>query len=188
MARDRIARGLALNAGALARLELPAVRALLAERTAFAPGRELAEALAPTADLREAERLHDETAAARDLLRANPSTGLRGARDIRDSLRRARLGGALDPEQLQEVGDTIRAGEHLFADVRAYPALAARARFARPPSDVAAAIEQAIGPTARARGSDPCARTCGRRRRGYSSASTTSFGRRTSRVCSRTRS
>src|SRR5439155_551144 len=83
----------------------------LAERTAFAPGRELAKALAPTADLREAERLHDETAAARDLLRANPSTGLRGARDIRDSLRRARLGGALDPEQLQEVGDTIRAGE-----------------------------------------------------------------------------
>ena len=136
-----------MNAGALARLELPAVRALLAERTAFAPGRELAEALAPTADLREAERLHDETAAARDLLRANPSTGLRGARDIRDSLRRARLGGALDPEQLQEVGDTIRAGEHLFADVRPYPALAARARFARPPSDVAAAIEQAIGTT-----------------------------------------
>ena len=36
-----------MNEGALARLELPAVRALLAERTAFAPGRELAEALFP---------------------------------------------------------------------------------------------------------------------------------------------
>jgi DNA mismatch repair protein MutS2 len=148
LARDRLARGLALNAGALTRLELPAIRELLAERTAFAPGRELASALLPTTDVREAERLQDETAAARDLLRANPSTGLRGARDIREALRRARLGGGLDPDQLQEVGGTIRAAEQLFADVRAYPPLAARARFARPPGDVAAAIDQAIGPSA----------------------------------------
>jgi DNA mismatch repair protein MutS2 len=148
LARDRIARGLALNEGAPARLELPAIRELLAERTAFAPGRELASALLPTIDIHEAERLQDETAAARELLRANPSTGLRGARDIRDALRRARLGGGLDPEQLQEVRDTIRAAEQLFVDVHAYPPLAARTRFARPPSDVAAAIDQAIGPTA----------------------------------------
>ena len=136
-----------MNEGALARLELPAVRRLVAERTAFAPGRELAEALFPTADLREAERLQDETAAARDLLRKSPSSGLRGARDIRDALRRAKLGGALDPVQLIEVADTVRAAEHLFADVRPYPPLAARARFARPPTDVAAAIENAIGGT-----------------------------------------
>jgi len=136
-----------MNEGALARLELPAVRRLVAERTAFAPGRELAEALFPTTDLREAERLQDETAAARDLLRKSPSSGLRGARDIRDALRRAKLGGALDPVQLIEVADTVRAAEHLFADIRTYPALAARARFARPPADVAAAIENAIGGT-----------------------------------------
>ncbi|HEV8468151.1 MAG TPA: endonuclease MutS2 [Candidatus Limnocylindria bacterium] len=136
-----------MNEGALARLELPAIRALLAERTAFAPGSELAQALAPTSDLREAERLQDETAAARDLLRTSPSSGLRSARDIRDALRRARLGGTLDPEQLVAVADTVRAAEHLFADVRPYPPLAARARFARPPSDVAGAIENAIGAT-----------------------------------------
>ena len=136
-----------MNEGALARLELPAVRRLVAERTAFAPGRELAEALFPTTDLREAERLQDETAAARDLLRKSPSSGLRGARDIRDALRRAKLGGALDPVQLIEVADTVRAAEHLFADIRTYPPLAARARFARPPTDVAAAIENAIGGT-----------------------------------------
>ena len=136
-----------MNEGALARLELPAVRRLLAERTAFAPGRELAETLFPTTDLREAERLQEETAAARDLLRKSPSSGLRGARDIRDPLRRARLGGALDPVQLIAIADTIRAAEHLFADVRPYPPLAARARFARPPTDVAVAIENAIGGT-----------------------------------------
>ncbi len=136
-----------MNEGALARLELPAIRRLLAQRTAFAPGRELAEALFPTTDIREAERLQDETAAARDLLRKSPSSGLRGARDIRDSIRRARLGGTLDPDQLIGVADTIRAAEHLFADIRPYPPLAARARFARPPTDVAAAVENAIGGT-----------------------------------------
>jgi DNA mismatch repair protein MutS2 len=136
-----------VNEGALARLELPAVRRLLAERTSFTPGRELALGLVPTTDLREAERLHDETAAARDLVRASPSTGLRGARDIRDALRRARLGGALDPEQLVGVADTVRAAEHLFVDIRPYPPLAARTKFARPPLDVAGAIEHAIGGT-----------------------------------------
>jgi DNA mismatch repair protein MutS2 len=136
-----------MNEGALTRLELPAVRRLVAERTAFEPGRELAEALFPTTDLREAERLQDETAAGRTLLRASPSSGLRSARDIRDPIRRARLGGALDPVQLIAVADTVRAAERLFADVRPYPPLAARARFARPPTDVAAAIENAIGGT-----------------------------------------
>jgi DNA mismatch repair protein MutS2 len=135
-----------MNEGPLARLELPAIRELLADRTAFAPGRELAGALAPASDVAEAERLQEETAAARELLRANESTGLRGARDIREALRRARLGGALDPEQLVSVGDTVRAAEQLFADVRPYPPLAARARFARPPSELAAAIDHAIGP------------------------------------------
>ncbi|MEP6694332.1 MAG: endonuclease MutS2 [Chloroflexota bacterium] len=130
---------------ALVTLEYPAIRALLAERTSFAPGHELAEALSPVTDVREAERLQDETAAARDLLRAQPSAGLGGARDIRDGLRRARLGGSLDPLQLLEIADTIRAAEKLFADVHPYPPLAAKARFARPPRDVADAIEHAIG-------------------------------------------
>jgi len=136
-----------MNEGALARLELPTVRRLLGERTSFAPGRELAEALFPTSDLREAERLQDETAAAREMLRRSPSSGLRGARDIRDAVRRAKLGGTLDPVQLIAVADTVRAAERLFADVRSYPPLAARARFARPPTDEAAAIENAIGAT-----------------------------------------
>src|SRR5207249_1442604 len=57
------------------------------------------------------------------------------------------LGGALDPVQLVAVADTIRAAERLFADVHAYPPLAARARCTRPPADVAVAIENAIGTT-----------------------------------------
>lgn len=129
-------------------LELTAVRELVAEHTAFEPGRELALAMVPTSELGEAERLQDETQAAKDLVRAAPSAGLRGARDIRDAVRRARLGGALDPEQLMRVGATVRSGEALFAQVRPYPPLAARTRFARPPIEVALAVEHAISPEA----------------------------------------
>jgi len=132
---------------ALATLEFPRIRELLAERTSFAPGRELADALMPTIDVREAERLQDETASARDLLRAQRSAGLGGARDVRDALRRARLGGSLDPLQLIEVADTVRAAEKLFVDVHPYPPLAAKTRFARPPRELADAIEHAIAGT-----------------------------------------
>src|SRR5438105_3047999 len=125
-------------------LELPAVRALLAERSAFTPGRELAEAIVPTTQLRDAERLQDETTAARALLRAQPSAGIGGARDVRDGIRRARLGGALDPRQLLEIADTIGAAAKLFEDVHPYPPLAALARFARPPRPLAEAIAHAI--------------------------------------------
>ncbi len=127
-------------------LELTAVREIVAESTSFQPGRELAEAMEPVTDLGDAERLQDETAAARDLMRAVPSAGLRGARDIREPLRRSRLGGVLDPEQLYGVAATVRAAEALFGQVGTYPPLAARARFARPPAEAAQAIEHAISP------------------------------------------
>lgn len=132
----------------LSTLELPAIRSLLAERSSYIPGRELAEHIAPTSDLKDATRLQDETAAARMLLRSMPSAGIGGAKDIRDAIRRARLGGALDPDQLLGVADTIRAAQKLFEDVGPYPPLAALAKFARPPRPLAEAIEHAISGTA----------------------------------------
>lgn len=129
----------------LGTLEFTTIRELLADRTSFAPGHERAVALAPETDLAAAERLQDETAAAKALVRAKPATGLRGAQDIRDPLRRADLGGILDPEQLLAIAATIRAAQALFSDIHAYPPLAARARFARPPAAVADGIEHAIG-------------------------------------------
>jgi DNA mismatch repair protein MutS2 len=137
----------AITERSLATLELPAVRALLAERSAYVPGRELALAIAPVSELRDAERLQDETAAGRALLRAQPSAGIGGAKDIRDALRRARLGGTLDPGQLLGVADTIRAAQKLFEDVAPYPPLASLAKFSRPPRALAEAIEHAISGT-----------------------------------------
>jgi DNA mismatch repair protein MutS2 len=135
------------NEKTLGTLEFTKVREMLADRTSFAPGHERALALGPETDLAAAERLQDETAAAKALVRAKPATGLRGAQDIRDPLRRADLGGVLDPEQLLAIASTIRAAQSLFSDIHEYPPLAARARFARPPTTVADAIEQAIGGT-----------------------------------------
>ncbi len=131
----------------LGTLEFTTVREMLAERTSFAPGHERALALAPETDIAIAERLQDETAAAKALVRAKPASGLRGAQDIRDPLRRADLGGILDPEQLLAIASTVRAAQALFGEIHDYPPLAARARFARPPSTLADAIEHAIGGT-----------------------------------------
>src|SRR5687768_2103969 len=64
-----------LNERALATLEFTTVRGMLAERTGFAPGHELAMTLEPSTTLADAERLQDETEAARQLLRDVPSAG-----------------------------------------------------------------------------------------------------------------
>ncbi len=134
----------------LARLEFAKLRALLAERTSFAPSHELAEALVPVDDLALATRMQEETDAARRALRDKPGLSIFGARDIRDAVRRASLGGLLDPRQLLDVAATVRAADRLFRaiDDPRYAALHARARFARPPLAVADAVEHAISPTA----------------------------------------
>ena len=143
----RLAWGVAAmtSAKTLGTLEFAAVRELLADRTSFAPGRERARELVPETDLAAAERLQDETAAAKALVRAKPATGLRGALDIRDALHRADLGGILDPGQLLAIAATTRAAQVLFSDIHEHPPLAARARFARPPGALADGIERAIG-------------------------------------------
>ncbi|HET8568383.1 MAG TPA: endonuclease MutS2 [Candidatus Limnocylindria bacterium] len=137
-----------MNERALRVLEFTKIRELLAERTSFTPGRELAEALLPATRLAEAERLQDETESAREMLRQQPSAGLRGAADIREPLRRAEKGGRLDPEQLLGVGETVRAAARLWEDVRERPPLAARTKLIRPPAGLAQAVEHAISPNA----------------------------------------
>jgi DNA mismatch repair protein MutS2 len=136
------------QARTLATLEFTTIRGLLAERTSFAPGRELAEALVPATTLADAQRLQEETAAARALVARSPAVGLGGARDIREALRRAALGGLLDADRLLGIGETVRAAERLFGDVHDAPPLAAKARFARPPASLAATIEHAISSSA----------------------------------------
>jgi DNA mismatch repair protein MutS2 len=94
-------------------LEFPAVRARLAEATAFPPSRRLAEALEPSADPVVVARGLDETDQARSLIEDRPGVGIGAARDIGPAIERAARGGRLEPLQFLEIADTLDATSRL---------------------------------------------------------------------------
>ncbi|MGD9889928.1 MAG: endonuclease MutS2 [Dehalococcoidia bacterium] len=102
---------------ALQTLEFDKVLARLAGMTAFAPSRELALALRPAAGLDEAVRRQRMTAEARRLLRNRTNMSIGGARDIRDAVDRAALGGVLDPSELLDVRGTLAAVRSLRGNI-----------------------------------------------------------------------
>jgi DNA mismatch repair protein MutS2 len=99
-------------------LEFPQITARLAEHTAFAPSRRLAERLAPATDAIVVGRLLDETDEARELLTERPEVGVGGARDIGPIIERARRGGRLAGEELVAVLDTLVATGRLADALR----------------------------------------------------------------------
>ncbi len=132
-------------------LELPAVRERLAGRTHFAGGRELALALAPSAEPREVARHVAEVEEAillTDLGVAGPG----GAADIREATADAARGARLDPDQLAAVLATIRIALELRAAVLEHgesaPLLADRIRFIVVPAltRVEGALDRALDP------------------------------------------
>ncbi|MGH2603035.1 MAG: endonuclease MutS2, partial [Dehalococcoidia bacterium] len=102
---------------ALRTLEFDKVLARLATLTAFAPSRERALALRPAGDLAEAVRLQRMTAEARRLIRNRPNTSIGGARDIREAVERAALGGVLEPGELLDVRQTLTAVRTLRGNI-----------------------------------------------------------------------
>ncbi len=87
-------------------LEFPKIQQRLAELTVTAAGRELAEALQPAVDLDSVSRALQETSEGVALL-SRGEVPLRGTSDIRDLVRRARIGSALDPAGLLLLRDTL---------------------------------------------------------------------------------
>jgi len=83
-------------------LEFPLVRSRVADHTAFAPSRRLAESLSPSADPLVVKRMLDETDEAVDLLNRRPDVGVGGARDIGQIVLRARRGGRLTGSELRQ--------------------------------------------------------------------------------------
>jgi DNA mismatch repair protein MutS2 len=94
-------------------LEFPAVRGRLAEATAFAPSRRLAETLEPSDDPVIVGRGLDETDQMRALLEERPGVGIGGAHDIGPAIERAVRGGRLEPVQFLEIADTLDATSRL---------------------------------------------------------------------------
>ncbi len=87
-------------------LEFPKIQTRLAGLTVTAAGKELAEALRPATHPDVVPHALQETAEAVALL-ADGEVPLRGTSDIRDLLRRARIGSALQPADLLALRDTL---------------------------------------------------------------------------------
>src|SRR5439155_1399894 len=87
-------------------LEFPKIRERVAAFALTAPGRERAGGLQPATDVETVRRSLQETAEAGTLC-AEGDVPLRGTTDIRDGLRRAQIGAALEPAGLLALCDTL---------------------------------------------------------------------------------
>jgi DNA mismatch repair protein MutS2 len=139
-----------MNDKTLATLEYNKVIARLAALTAFPPGRERALALRPTNDHAEAVRRQRETAEARRLREIRPNLGIGGARDVREPVARAALGGVLDATELLDIRNTLVAVRQLKGNVTRLasqaPLLADVARRMDEVGPLIARIDRAINP------------------------------------------
>jgi DNA mismatch repair protein MutS2 len=121
-----------MDAHALAVLEFAKVRDLLAQDAASALGLEAAAALAPLGDAAAMRAWLRRTTEARRLLDAGEDIPLGGLHDVRAALKRACIGGVLDPLDLRAIADTLRCAAnvrrvlHLHEDLPLLRALAAQ--------------------------------------------------------------
>ena len=134
-----------MNSRSLRVLEFDKVLAHLAEHTSFSAGHELALALTPSADFDEVARRQEETAQAKEWIAQKGDVSLGGARDIRGHIRHAVIGAVLQPTDLLEVADTLRAVRGLRKEMnRLEERLPHMAALMRRMSD-RPALSQAIG-------------------------------------------
>ena len=94
-------------------LEFPKILEQLAGYTAFAASHELALALRPTTDLAEVQRRQRATSEARRLMDLKPNISIGGARDVRDLVRRANIGAALEPPEFLDILATLQSARTL---------------------------------------------------------------------------
>ncbi len=90
-------------------LEFDKVRALVASRAACSLGKEKARRMEPSRDVGEVRERQALTTEMADALSAGLSPPFGGLHDIRPQVRRAQVGAALDPEELAEAVETLRA-------------------------------------------------------------------------------
>ncbi len=89
-------------------LELPAVLALLAGEAVSAPAKEQALALQPSVEEAEVKRRQEETTAAKMMMVVRGSPSFSGVKDVRASLSRADLGGALNTRELLDIARVLQ--------------------------------------------------------------------------------
>ena len=89
-------------------LELPAVLGMLSQQAVGETAKEQALALAPSSDKAEVQRRLDETSAAKTMMVVRGSPSFSGVKDVRSSLSRADLGGALNTRELLDIARVLQ--------------------------------------------------------------------------------
>ena len=89
-------------------LELPAVLSMLAAEAVSEPAKERARELTPSVNETEVRRRLKETTAARTMMVVRGSPSFSGVKDVRASLARADLGGALNTRELLDIARVLQ--------------------------------------------------------------------------------
>ena len=92
----------------LSTLELPAVLELLSRQAVGETAKELALALTPATERAEVKRRLEETTAAKTMMVVRGSPSFSGVKDVRPSLSRADLGGALNTRELLDIARVLQ--------------------------------------------------------------------------------
>ena len=92
----------------LTTLELPAVLEMLAQQAVGETAKEQALSLMPSGDKAEVKRRLDETTAAKTMMVVRGSPSFSGVKDVRPSLARADLGGALNTRELLDIARVLQ--------------------------------------------------------------------------------
>ncbi len=102
-----------MNEKALRVLEYNKIIGLLCDNTVSTMGRDLAEDLKPSKDIKEINELQQETTEAVNLILKKGSIPLSGLSDIRTIMKKVKIGAVLAPGELLKVAETLRACRRL---------------------------------------------------------------------------
>lgn len=89
-------------------LELPSVLEMLSQQAVGDTAKERALRLTPSGDIHEVKRRLEETSAAKTMMTVRGSPSFSGVKDVRPSLARADLGGALNTRELLDIARVLQ--------------------------------------------------------------------------------
>lgn len=99
-------------------LEFDQVREMLKKQASSLLGKEKVDQVTPSSSLEEVKHRLQATAEGMDLLRLKGDVPLGGVRDIRSSVRRAKIGGLIHEAELLDIASTITAGRKVKSLLR----------------------------------------------------------------------
>lgn len=107
-----------MDAKVIAKLEFDKIVSMLADMAESSLGKEIAHMLQPSSDVSTVDEWLKETDDALLYLVKKGRPPLGGIRDIRESIRRAEIGGILDPGELLSIADVLRVSRFLKTYMR----------------------------------------------------------------------